>query len=92
MKRILVSSTLILLLSACAAQPRWRWEKPGGAGTDATRQQDYAQCDYEASAATASLGSGGYRTIVGSSMEKALRENELIQKCMQARGWYKQQF
>jgi len=87
MKRISIALVAVAL-AACATQPQWRWAKDGE--TPGERERTYAQCDYEATAATASMGTGGYRTMVGSSLEMTLRQVELIKMCMAAKGWRQQ--
>lgn len=82
MKRIIILA-LALTLTACVAQPT-RWNKPGAVEADYNR--DVAQCDYETSASTQGTDNS-YRTVVGQEIDRALRKNELLKKCMVARGW-----
>lgn len=78
-KSIIILITLFLI-SACET----KFIKDGG--TIAEFEQDKAQCVYEAKAATPNP-SGYYRTIIGSSLDMALRQLELIKLCLKAKGW-----
>lgn len=92
MKKMVVIALLATLLAGCATQQRWRWASVDSDATEADRRRDYAQCDYDATMATASFGAGGYRTMLGDSLERTLRQVEIIHMCMQNKGWHKQQF
>jgi hypothetical protein len=83
MIRILILA-LALTLTACATQQPTRWSKPGALEADYNR--DVAQCDYETSASTQGTDYS-YRTVIGQEIDRAMRKNELLKKCMVARGW-----
>lgn len=82
---------LALLLTGCATQPRYEWRHPHG--DKAQFDKDYAQCSYEAAAATGSYSPNnrGYRTELGSmvadNIDKNQRHNEIGNLCMKARGY-----
>ena len=85
MKRTIVIGTAAMVLAACAApQPRWQWVKPGA--TQAEFDQHRAQCDYETSAATQGTDYT-LRTSFGQELDRALRKNDLMVKCMIAKGY-----
>lgn len=91
MKAVLI--TLLIALSAgCATQPAYEWRHTGH--NDAAQlARDKAQCDYEATLATANFApnSRGYRTSFGASLADAVavgqRQGELIALCLKARGY-----
>lgn len=83
MKQIMILA-LGLVLTACATQQRIVWNKPGAVEADYNR--DIAQCDYETSASTQGTDYS-YRSTLGQEIDRAMRKNDLLKKCMVARGW-----
>ena len=87
------AGALVLLLGACATP--YVWFKPGT--TPAEFNQDAARCRYEAAAATANYNtgrtagtmSGAVAQGLGEGLAIASRRDELIQLCLQARGYTK---
>ena len=77
---------LLLVLIFAGCQQRYLLSRDGATQDDYNR--DVATCDYEASAATQStdysLGS-----ILGQELDRANRKNDLMFKCMEAKGWKK---
>lgn len=71
MKNILVAT--LILLSGCATQPEWRWDKPGA--TQAELSQDIGQCRAQGLAGTQGMVTPGTAMIMHS--------------CMQGKGWNK---
>lgn len=65
---------IVLLLSACAVGG---WSRNG----DTNWQADYQACDNQTQLATASFN--------GSAIELGIRQGNLINGCMSARGWRK---
>lgn len=51
----------------------------------ADQQADMAKCDYEISLTV--RPDPGFRTILVQELEMSQRRNELMKKCMIARGW-----
>ena len=82
------------MLTACS--PQFVWVKEGA--TEAGFERDKAQCQYEAAAATANYNTGptarGYSGAVaqgiGEGIAIGMRQAELIQLCLQAKGYSKQ--
>lgn len=72
------------LLAGCATQPAWQWVKPGA--TQADFDQHKAQCDYETSAATQATDYT-LRTTFGQELDRAMRKDDLMVKCMVAKGY-----
>jgi hypothetical protein len=81
-----------LALSGCATQPAYEWRHMTHSDP-AQLARDKAQCDYEATSATASYApnSRGYRTSTVAGIADAIaigqRQGELIQLCLRARGY-----
>lgn len=65
--------TLAVLAAGCAGE---RWTKAGG--TQAESERDFGQCRYEASVATASMRD---------PIEQALMHRDLMNQCLQLRGY-----
>ena len=88
------SLVFALLLTSCATPPRYEWLHPHG--SKAQFDKDYAQCSYEAAAATGSYSPNnrGYRTELGSmvadNIDRNQRYNEIGHLCMKARGYIQQ--
>jgi hypothetical protein len=77
MMRVPICLTVCLLLAGCGGGGQAKYEMSPGKG-EVQQSQDYADCDWEASKATAGL------------QDKSDREGrikELIDKCMQAKGY-----
>jgi len=76
-------------LAACSTQPVSQWEKSGQPTSQ--RDQDLAQCKYEAEKATASSGDGrlpkSTNEAVNKGVERGLEQADLIKSCMKARGY-----
>ncbi len=68
---------LAAMVAGCAAQAVWLHPT----ATQAKFDQDKLQCEYEVSSATAAIRSG---------FEAGWRQAELQDKCMRARGYYRQ--
>lgn len=89
-----VTLLILLALSGCATtpQPTYEWRHMVHSDT-AQLARDKAQCDYEATLATASYApnSRGYRTSFGASLADAVavgqRQGELIALCLKTRGY-----
>ena len=73
---------LVALLAGCA--PRYLLTREGA--TIDNYNSDIARCDYETSAATQGTDYS-YRTILGQEFDRASRKNDLMKKCMLAKGW-----
>ena len=83
--RRLLAVLFCLVLLGCAAN-QFVWDHPTAG--DGNFARDRARCDYETSAAT-TTPDYSYRSIVGQSLDQALRKNELFGKCMMAAGYYR---
>lgn len=70
----IVLAAVSLLLAGCGGRPRF--ESPDR--TALQEERDYAECDWEASRATAGLADSG---------ERDGRVRDLVVKCMRARGY-----
>jgi hypothetical protein len=90
MTRLLVVLVALVALTSCAAQTQGTWQKPGTSVTQ--RQQDAAQCKYEADKAFASaprcvlceVGSSGdliVDAVAGTPSSK------MVAQCMALRGY-----
>lgn len=77
-----LSAVLLAFLTGCA--PRYLLTREGATLDD--YNSDIARCDYETSAATQGTDPG-LRTVVGQEFDRASRKNDLMKKCMLARGW-----
>lgn len=64
------------------------WVKPGAVQSDFDRDKSY--CDYEAMKYAGSYDNS-YRSAFGSSLDLALRRNEIAAACMRQLGWSTQQ-
>jgi len=60
------------------------WVKDGASETQAAR--DYAECDYDATRSVTTVD-GTYRTMLGQDLDMAMRQGEVIRKCMRLRGY-----
>lgn len=88
---------LLVVLTGCATPTghKYMWMKNGASQADFDR--DKAQCNYEAVAATASYStgptartsSGAFVQGFGEGMARGIRQNELIELCLTARGYSK---
>ena len=58
--------------------------------TQAEFERDKAQCEYEASAATAGGTGMRHRTVVGAAYDEAMTQGRLALMCMRARGYTEQ--
>lgn len=75
---------LIIVAAMVACAPQCKYTRPGG--TQMEWEQDVLRCQYEAELAV-NAPSGQYSDIFVSSLEMALRQSELIKKCLQVKGW-----
>lgn len=73
---------LVLVLAGCA--PRYFLTRDGA--TAENYKNDIATCDYETSAATQGTDPS-LRSIFGQELDRANRKNDLMLKCMLAKGW-----
>lgn len=73
---------LVLALAGCA--PRYLLTRDGATLDD--YNGDIAKCDYETSAATQGIDPS-LRSMFGQELDRANRKNDLMLKCMLARGW-----
>ncbi|WP_295986396.1 hypothetical protein [uncultured Variovorax sp.] len=81
---VLVGGTAVVLVG-CAG-PGYSWvPMPGNSGSLA---QSEARCDYETSAATQATDYS-LRTSFGQELDRAIRKNDLYEKCMRAQGFQK---
>lgn len=71
-----------LVLSGCANQVKW--SKPGAVQADF--EADKSFCQYEA-IKYAGGHDNSYRSAFGSSLDLALRRNEIAEACMRQKGW-----
>jgi len=87
----LPSVTLVLLatlsVTGCGTAQIKGWSKPGA--SDAQKQQDLAECDYDASKATTGDGKAPQNTgaAVGDGVVRGMEKSDLIKKCMRVRGY-----
>lgn len=78
-----LAALLIQALTGCAFQ-KVTFSKMGVTQVEFNR--DMATCDYETTAATQSTDPY-LRTVVGQELDRALRKNDLIKRCMLAKGY-----
>lgn len=88
--KCLLSGLVSLLLAACA--PKAHWVKYGA--TQTSFDKDFAQCKYEATLATATIGTGRtYGTSdaisqgVSAGITAGFKQVDLIKLCMQKEGY-----
>ncbi len=82
---ILLCATL--LSAGCGTAQIKRWSKPGA--SEAQKQQDLAECDYDASKATVGDGRAPRSTdgAVGDGVVRGMEKSDLIKTCMRVRGY-----
>ena len=73
---------LALALSGCAEKVIWI--QPELTNTEAQRQ--FAQCEYESTAATQNVDYG-FRSIFGQALDQGMRRKDLMEKCLRAKGF-----
>lgn len=94
MKKALIVAGSLMALTGCA--PNYMWVKEGA--TQSEFDRDKAQCQYEASSSmanyntgpTARGASGAAAQGIGEGIAIGMRKAELIQLCLQAKGYSKQ--
>jgi hypothetical protein len=74
---------LLLALSGCSGPTVLT--KPGATSVDFDR--DKAQCTYEVKLGTAGYRNSFMRTDIGSALDTAIMQADLIKDCMLARDW-----
>lgn len=83
----------LCLMAGCKTSDGSDWVKDETPGSAA--QQDYAQCKYQAEAATATIGTNDRpKTMtdaigdgIGDGIVKGMEQSDLIKDCMKARGY-----
>lgn len=85
MKKLAASAAVTIMLVGCAGAGYTWVPMPGNSGSFA---QADARCDYETSAATQGTDYR-YRTVLGQELDRALRKNDLYDKCMRVQGFQK---
>lgn len=73
-----------IALGGCAAGPSYYWSATAAATL--SLQQATDRCDYETSAATQSTDYS-FRTSFGQELDRAMRKDALMIKCMRAQGF-----
>lgn len=73
-----------IVLAGCAVGPSYYWSATPGATL--SLQQATDRCDYETSAATQSTDYS-FRTSFGQELDRAMRKDALMIKCMRAQGF-----
>jgi hypothetical protein len=78
---------LASLLCSCGTSQISGWSKPGG--SESQKSQDMAECDYDASKATAGNMQAPKSTsdAVDSGVARGMEKSDLIKKCMRLRGY-----
>ena len=82
MQRAIVALAIILLLSGCVSNKVWY--NPEKSSAEAER--DLRECRYEAEKYSTGAGAG-YSSPVGSGLDIAFKQLELIRQCMELRGY-----
>lgn len=76
--------TLALVVAGCAAPEPLRFAS--ATATKAESDRAHAKCDYQVSAAT-QAPDYGFRTVFGQELDRAMRQRDLMIKCMAAEGF-----
>ncbi len=82
LSRITVGIVLAIGLAGCAKQVLY---KPGANASDF--EADKSACEYEALKYAGGYDNS-YASAFGSSLDMALRRNEITSACMRQKGWY----
>lgn len=76
-----VALSVLAILAGCASPA---WNKPGA--TQAMFDADKSACEYEALKYAGGFDNS-YRSAFGSSLDMAMRRNEIAKACMGQKGW-----
>lgn len=80
----LAAALAVSVLAGCATPPPVAWHKAGA--TQEAFDQDFAKCRYEAVAATQTTDTS-MRSIFGQELDRAIRQRDLMDLCLQAKEW-----